>query len=145
VDQKHQGDNNPPLVDQDWFLHCADAVVSAMAPRAQLPLLVTAVRVDSRKTFLRSVSLSICRPGLKARMPKAVGRAEGCLLGPGVKPESKAHTTLVAELWFETSSGSSTLATPLSTLCPVIRMLVPLFLVHNQMILHMAAEDDLGW
>jgi len=30
-------------------------------------------------------------------MPKSVGGAEGCLLGDGVKPESKGRTTLVAE------------------------------------------------
>jgi len=34
-------------------------------------------------------------------MPKSVGEAEGCLPGDDVKPESKARTTLVAELRFE--------------------------------------------
>ena len=45
-------------------------LASAMAARSCLPLLLTAVRVDSRNTFFKSVSLPICRPDLKVRMPK---------------------------------------------------------------------------
>jgi len=43
-------------------------------------------------------------------MPKSVGGAEGCLLRDGVKPESQARMTLVAQLRFESGSSSSTLA-----------------------------------
>ena len=115
-----------------------------MAARSRLPLVLTAVRVDSQNTFFRSVSLPICQPDLKAQMPKSVGGAEGCLLGDGVKPESKARTTLVAELGFESGSGSLRPARPLHTLCPVFRMLLPGFLVLNLVILFAAAADDSG-
>jgi len=118
---------------------------SAMAARSPLPLLLTAVRVDSQKTFFRSVSHPICWPDLKARMPKSVEGAEGCLVGDGVKLEAKARTTLVAELWFKSGSGSSMSAGPLRTLCLVFRMLLPVFLVLNLVILFAAAVDDLGW
>ena len=43
-------------------------------------------------------------------MPKSLGGAQGCLLGHGLKLESKARPRfkLVAELWFEYGSGSLT-------------------------------------
>ena len=78
-------------------------------------------------------------------MTRSVGGAEVCLLEDGVKPESKARTTLVAELQFESASGSSMSATPLRTLCPVFHMLLPVFLVLNLVILVVAAADDSGW
>jgi len=78
-------------------------------------------------------------------MPKSVGGAEGCLLGDGVKPESKARTTLVAELRFQCGFGSLTSAGLLCTLCPLIRMLLTVFLVLNLVIFFKAVAADLGW
>jgi len=78
-------------------------------------------------------------------MPKSVVGAEGCLLEDGVKPESKARMTLVAELWFESGSGLSTSAGPLHPLCPAFRMVLPVFLVLHLVILFAAAVDDSGW
>jgi len=52
-------------------------------------------------------------------MSNSVGGAEGCLLGDGVKLESKARTTLVAELQFESGSCLSMPPRPLHTLCLV--------------------------
>jgi len=62
-----------------------------------------------------------------------------------MKPESKAHTTLLAELRFESGSGSSTSAGLLCTLYAVFRMLLPVFLVLNLVILLAAAADNSGW
>ena len=77
-------------------------------------------------------------------MPKSVEGAEGCLLEDGVKPESKAGTTLVAELRFECGSGSFMSTAPLPTRCLVFGMLLAVFLVLNQVILFAAAADDWG-
>jgi len=93
-------------------------LASAMAAAIRLPLLFPGVWVDCLNTFFRSVSLPICQRDLKGRMAKSVGEAEGCLLVDGVKPESKAQTTLVAELRFYYSSSSPRSAVPLRTLCP---------------------------
>jgi len=121
------------------------ASASAMAARSPLPLLLTAVWVDSGNSFLRSVSLPICRPDLKAQISYSVGEAEDCLLGDGLKAESKACTTLVANLRFESGSGSSTTARPLRTLCLVFRMLLLVFSVLNLVTLFAAGADNLGW
>jgi len=117
---------------------------SAMAARSSLPLLLTAVPVDSRNTFFRSVSLPMCRPDINARMSKSVGGAEGCLLEDGVKSKYKAHRTLVAELRFESGSSSSTSAGLLRPLCLVFHMLLLVFLELNLVILFVAAADDSG-
>ena len=119
---------------------------SAMAARVHWPLLLTALHVDSQNTFCRSVSLPLCRLDLKAGMPKSAGGAESCLLGDSMKLKSKACTTLVAELRLESGSGSLTSAGPLRTLRLVFRMLLPVVMVLNLvMILFAAAADDLGW
>jgi len=78
-------------------------------------------------------------------MPKSVGGAEGCLVADGVKPVSKSHTTLLAELRFETGSESSTSAGSLRTLCTVFGMLSPAFMVLNPVILFAAPADNSGW
>jgi len=75
-------------------------------------------------------------------MPKSVGGAEGCLLEDGVKPECKARTTLVAELRFYSRYISLTSVRLLRTLCPDFRMLLPVFLLLNLVILFGAAVDD---
>ena len=62
-----------------------------------------------------------------------------------MKPEYKARMILVAELRFESDSGSSTSTGLLRTLCPVFPMLLPVFLVLNLLILFAAAADDSGW
>jgi len=53
--------------------------------------------------------------------------------------------TSVAEQRFQLGSSSLTSAGPLRSLCPVLRMLLPFFLVLNLVILFAAAADDLGW
>ena len=78
-------------------------------------------------------------------MPKSVVRAESCIPGDGVKPESKARTTLVAEMQFESDSGTWTSPGPLHNLCLVFRILPPVFLILTPAILFAAAPHDLGW
>jgi len=128
-----------------WATFLGGCAVSAMAARSGSSILLTTFRVDNRITFFRSVSFSICQPDFKGGIPKPVGGADGRLLEDGAKPESKARTALVAERRLESRSCSATSTGPQHTLCPVFRMMLPVFLVLYQVILFVAVADNSAW